>query len=373
MYGITKESLQNAENIVLMVTGGLGRNVMATAVVRNIKQAYPDKRIIVLGGAPDVFLKNPHIYRTYSLQNPLYFYDDFIKENRSVFINVEPYQHYDYIAKRKHFVECWCDMIGVPCDSVYPEMFYTQAEHDLAISYLNEFDKDMVLCQFEGGKVPDSKGDKDKLIAKGAMYRRSLPEDTQLTIVEGLQQRGYHVGIVAHENQYRPGGSTTAKIFFPTRAVVLLTQHVAEVMAIDSFVQHGAAVFKKKSLVLWAGTSPIVLGYDCHQNLRRDVCETPECHRPNSFLMDIEVSGFQWECPWSNRCTDEYSADAILAAFDEMTGGKGGKKREYQPVNRTTAAPGINPYAKPLAVEPGSVDGQACPTHPAPGRVAAKV
>lgn len=349
MSFISPKSLEDAQNVLLYVMGGLGRNIMATAVVRNLKKAYPDKKLYVIGGNPDVFIKNPNVHRAYGLGNPLYLYEDLIRDSRTAVINVEPYQHYDYIYKRKHFIECWCDMIGIPCDSIQPDLYYAQAEIDLAITFLNSFKKDMVICQFEGGKIPESGSDKDRLIAKNAMYRRSLMPETQKKIVSGLIERGYEVGIVGHENQFHP--QPTKPIWYPARAVMALLPHCAQVVTIDSFVQHASAALKKKSLVLWAGTSPDTLGYTMHENMRRDACPTPECHRPNSYLFDIDASGFGWECPFNNACTDQYDAAAVLKRFDEMTGGKSGGERKYVEVNRISAA-GVNPYLQPYT--PGS-------------------
>ena len=118
-----KKAIKEAKNIILWVTGGVGRNIMATAVVRNIKKAYPNKDLIVIAGCPDIFLRNPNIRRVLRMGQCFYFYEDYILNSKSFVINVEPYQSYDYIYKKKHFVECWCDLIGIPCDNIYPEIF----------------------------------------------------------------------------------------------------------------------------------------------------------------------------------------------------------------------------------------------------------
>jgi hypothetical protein len=77
---------------------------------------------------------------------------------------------------------------------------------------------------------------------------------------------------------------------------------------------HAAAALNKKALVCWGGTSPEKLGYNMHKNLRRKVCPTPECHRPNSYLFDTQSSGFLWDCKYSDECMN-YTADEILENF----------------------------------------------------------
>ena len=60
----------------MIVTGGIGRNIMATAVVKNLNTEFPEKDIIVVAGCPDVFLKNPNVKRIINIGQPYYFYED---------------------------------------------------------------------------------------------------------------------------------------------------------------------------------------------------------------------------------------------------------------------------------------------------------
>lgn len=348
MLGMNQKAIDDARNLVLMVTGGIGRNIMATAVVRNLKLAYPKKRIIVVCGYPDFFMQNPHIYRTYSVGNPTFFYEDFIKDSESVVLNVEPYQHFDYIYKRKHFVECWCEMLGIPCESIYPEIVFTDNEMKLAEAQMQSYDKDLVMCQFEGGKAPEDKSEKARLIAKSSMYRRTVPSEIQTKIVDALNIENYRVGIVAHDNQFKPGCSDL--IFFPPRAVVAMIPFAKQLICIDSFLLHGAAAFKTPVIALWAGTSPVTLGYPKDINIRRNVCETPECHRPNSYLFDIGTSGYAWECPVNNKCCDHSDVE-VMEQFKKITGGKRGEPRKSKAIGVT--AVGIDPYKQqPAESEP---------------------
>jgi hypothetical protein len=253
------------------------------------------------------------------MPSPYYFYEDFIANSNSVVFNVEPYQHYDYIYKHRHFVECWCDLLGIECDSIYPEVFFSDTEKELAETYVKGFPKPLVLCQFEGGKIPQDRSTKQKLINKSAMYRRSLPQEVQQKVVDDLNVKGYSVGVVAHENQFVPGCSD--RVFMPIRAILAIIPYVKGIIGIDSLLMHGTAIYQRKSVICWSGTNPKVLGYDFNVNLRREVCPTPECHRPNSYLLDIEPNNFQWECPHNDRCCD-YSPKEIGEALDNLLKGE---------------------------------------------------
>jgi hypothetical protein len=336
------KAVEEAEFLILNVQGGIGRNIMATAVVRNLKKAYPDKKLIVMCGCPELFLKNPNVYRVYSLMNPIYFYEDFIKNRKTLMLNVEPYQHFDYVYKKKHFVECWCEMLGIPCDSIYPEIFLTKVEKELAEYHLKCYGTTMVLCQFEGGKVPEGKDPKSRIASRSAMFRRSLPEKVQTEIVDALNTLGFKVGCVVAGNTYITG--CCERIEYPLRAVIALIPYVAGIITIDSFLMHASACYKRQALSLWSGTNPDVLGYDCHVNLRKNVCETPECHRPNSYLFDIEPNGYQWECSVDNKCCD-YTAQEVIEAFDKMTNGLRGVSQLEKKLLPEVPT-GINPYEK---------------------------
>jgi len=313
------KDMEDAEQIALVVQGGIGRNIMATAVVRSIKAAYPEKDLTVVATCPDVFLKNPHIRRVVNVGNPLYFFEDYILESKTAVLNVEPYTAFNYVYGRKHFVECWCDLIGVPCTGVHPELYFTDNERSMARVYLEGFDRKMVLFQHNGGKKPDDRSEKAKITAKSAMYRRSLPEDVVTEITDALVERGFMVGSVGHDTQFHP--SKAEIVNFPVRSILALLLHVPHVLCIDSFLYHGATALGKRTVCMWGGTNPKVLGYGEHRNLTRKACPTPMCHRPNSYLFDIQPTGFMWECQFDDRCMD-YSSEEILKAFDEEAGGE---------------------------------------------------
>lgn len=315
----TKKQVEDADQIVLMVTGGIGRNIMATAVVRSIKEAYPGKDLVVAATCPDIFLKNPHVRRVVNIGSAAYFYEDYVEESKSVVFNVEPYISFDYLYRRKHFTECWCDMIDVSFTGPEPELYFTKNERRMAKLYLEGFDRKMVLFQHTGGKKPEDKSEKAKITARSAMYRRSIREEIVTEVTDGLVQRGFMVGSVGHDTQFHPGKAELVN--FPIRSILALLVHIPHVICIDSFLVHGAEALGKRTLCLWGGTNPKVLGYEQHRNLTREACPTPMCHRPNTYLFDMQPTGYMWECPHDDTCMDYTSAE-ILKAFDEEAGGE---------------------------------------------------
>jgi ADP-heptose:LPS heptosyltransferase len=311
------EQYQSIGKCFLSVHGGIGRNIMATAVIENMKKAYPALDIYVVAGCPEVFLRSPHVKRVHDLSHPAYLYNDYVLDKKALLLQVEPYQHYSYAHKEKHFTQCWCEMMNIPYVTKEPKIYFNISEQEMAKDYLKKFDRRMVLLQHQGGKIPQKKEKKEKLIAQAGMYKRNLPENVTQKVVDGLIAMGYMVGSVGHENQFLPKGAEPIK--FPIRAICALIPYVEAVISIDSFLLHGAACFKDQVpvMALWGGTDPNVLGYEWHTNCVRKVCDTPMCHRPNSYLYDFEETGFMWDCPHNDICMN-YEADQILEQFKTM-------------------------------------------------------
>ena len=53
--------------VIFHIDGGCGKNIVATSVVKSIKAAYPEHKLIVVTAWPEVFVHNPSIYRVYKL------------------------------------------------------------------------------------------------------------------------------------------------------------------------------------------------------------------------------------------------------------------------------------------------------------------
>jgi hypothetical protein len=312
-----KELIEKAENLILVVNGGIGRNIFATSVVRNLKKAYNDKNIIVVAGFADTFNNSPHIKRVYQFDKPIYLFEDFIQDNKSIVLDVEPYRHPDYVNNNMHVVEAWCDLLEIPCDNTVGEMFFTKSELEMAYLQVQKRKNKLVLIQHVGGMQPQTCDKDSQLASRNSMYRRSLPENVVDEVVNKLKSNGFDVGCVQLPNQYCP--KNAERINFPPRAIIALMPYVHGVISIDSFIMHSAAVMNKKALVCWGGTSPLKLGYEMHMNLRKKNCPTPECHRPNSYLFDVQPNGFMWDCKYSDECMN-YSADDILTGFQELYG-----------------------------------------------------
>lgn len=265
------------KRIIFVVEGGLGKNIAATAVVRNIKKHYPDKELVVLSGYPDVFMYNPNVSRTYNFNNPLYLYEDKIKDGEALIIRVEPYLHKDYMNQKRHLIDVWCEMSGVPCDEIRPELFMKKHELDKAEKFCQNKKKILIFQPFGGT---------DQINVK--QQNRDLPVKVAQEIVDELKEQ-YDILHFRLKTQQNLTGAIPMNL--PTREMFSLIPFTEKFLLIDSFMQHAVAAFGKEAVVAWGCTSPDVLGYKTNKNISEGACK---CHRPNFF--DTLVNGDIYSC-----------------------------------------------------------------------------
>ena len=67
-------------------------------------------------------------------------------------------------------------------------------------------------------------------------------------------------------------------------------------LLIDSCLQHAAYALNLPSTVTWIGTSPIIFGYQMHNNIIANIPEGIKL--PDSYLFDYNFTGTLYECPF---------------------------------------------------------------------------
>ena len=301
---------KTVENIVFIVDGGIGKNIMATVVIRNIKKKYPDKKLIVVGGYADVFRHNPHIHRFYRAGDTQHFHEDYIDGNRSIVLKAEPYYHMDYLhSKDRHITELWCEMLGLPYDNPIPEIYLTDKEKREAVEFQRGTGGPTMILQISGGLPPNENGQK-----QFQMFIRDLDVKVARNIVDEV--KGQYT-ILQLRAKTQPGWEDVKAPESTLRQALQFIYGAQKFLLIDSFAQHAAAAFGKKAVVCWGATNPKLLGYEGHINLTREkACPTPFCDRPNSFLFDQVTNNLQWQCPHGEACT-RHDEKEILSALEK--------------------------------------------------------
>ena len=115
--------MENEKFVIVHIEGGLGKHVASTAVIEGVHKTYPERKVVVVCGYPEVFLANPFVYRVYRLGHTPYFYQDYIKDKDSIILKHDPYASTDHIHQRRHLIESWFDVFGLEYDEEKPKLF----------------------------------------------------------------------------------------------------------------------------------------------------------------------------------------------------------------------------------------------------------
>lgn len=319
---------EKVRNIVFVVDGGIGKVIASTAVVKRIKEEYPDKKLIVLSGCPELFKYDPNVHEALRFDNPGGFYDRYIKDKESHVFKFEPYVENDYINNDKHLIDVWCELCGIERKGANPQLFFLKNELELAKGVYKEISeggkKKMILFQWIGGLVPADQKDNTLIDCKLKMHRRSIPQTVAQQVVNKLIAKKYAVGNISHENFPQMNGAK--RVFYSLRGTLALLEYADGFVGIDSFLHHAAIAKNVRGVVVWGGTNPKKLGYEGQRNLAKEACKTPFCHRPDTYLYDGDASTGLWNCPFDEACLD-WTSDEIIKAFEEEVEKKPGEKQ----------------------------------------------
>lgn len=240
---------------VLQIEGGVGKNVMATAVVRAINNHYPNHKIIVVTAHPDVWINNQRVHRTVRFDSVDYFYSRYVEGKNSLFFLQDPYKHSDYIYRRRHLTRIWCELCGVEWDGERPELYFTNLELDFCRSMIAKDDRPILMINaFGGSDIQQHK----------YSWARDIPPVTAQEVVDAASSR-FRVIQIKRPDQISLNNVETY-ITNLRQTALMLTQSDKRLL-IDSYLQHAAAAFGLESTVLWGCNSPIPLGYELHDNI----------------------------------------------------------------------------------------------------------
>lgn len=328
--------------IVLQVHGGLGANIMKTAVLKQLRAENPDAEIHVKASYPDVFKNLPEADEYFAGPPQQIIHGAYKNYKDFEFIGEqEPYLDLDYRMKKAHFIDAACKRLGLkkPSDKT-GIISLTQREKKESKKILdklmeqmpNSKGKKLVALQWTGG-VPTFGQDALEQIGR-VTQARSLPKETAQKIVDLLIKNDYAVIQISLPKEdklnnciHLSQGDNPNPL--PLRYVFGILNECFALIGIDSFAQHAwAALGKENGLVVWGGTSPKQLGYDSIENLipTNSPCDDLHCGRPFGFVGDFLGNGEPWTCPYDESCM-KYNADYIFGKFKTMIAENEGKNK----------------------------------------------
>ena len=286
-------------NIIFQINGGIGKVIAGTAICASIKSKYPDDKLIVVSGYPDVFLGNKNVDRAYAFGQQAYFYKEYIENQEIMLFGHDPYLEAKHIKQEEHLIETWCKLYDLPVTKTVGELFLTQREIDF---FSKKFvsDKPILLLQTNGGAESDQK----------YSWARDIPSYVVENVIYQFKDE-YNVVHIRRDDQLQYEGTFGVSDTF--RALLVLIQLSDKRLLMDSFGQHAAAALDKPSTVLWIANSPKVFGYDMHTNIEaNDETATPELR--NAYLGKYNIGGDPIEFPY-NKETDIFTVDQIIKSL----------------------------------------------------------
>lgn len=288
--------------IVFNISGGAGKNVLATAVVKAIKKANPTFNIVVLTAYTEVWMFNPNVYRCYHFSNTPFFYENYIYKKKVKVYAIDPYNTNDYIQKSKSLIEIWCDLVGVPFGNEKPELFFNQRE----IEYVkNKFigNTKILAIQTNGGMQQDVK----------ISWMRDLPLDTAQEVVNHFVN-DYRIIHIRRDDQ--PQLYNVEQFRGNLRELFLLIRFSEKRLLIDSISQHVAAALGKESTVVWVRNNPEVLGYAMHDNIVTEATDDLNVFA-NSYLEPYEITGNIYQCPFKEG-TKLFNSEQLIESIKKQ-------------------------------------------------------
>jgi hypothetical protein len=290
--------------VVFSIEGGLGKCIMATAVVQALAEQKADKKLIVVSGYPDVFINNPYVHRALAFGQTQYFYDTYIKNQDTEILVHNPYNEGDHLYKKKHLVEIWCNLFGLKYDLKYkPQLFLTPREVDFFSKNFVNSNKPMFAIQSNGG------ADNQKIKYSWA---RDIPTIVAEKVVQHFKEK-YNIVHIRRQDQIALNDTIPLTTNF--RELVVFLSMTKKRLFMDSFAQHTASALQLSSTVLWVANSPIVFGYEQNDNiLANPFTKEPELR--NAFLQEFNIGGDLVEFPYNSEL-EIFDVDKIIASLEK--------------------------------------------------------
>ena len=291
-------------NIIFQIDGGLGKSIMATAMVKVIKKRYKNANIIVVSAYPDVFLNNPHIFEIHHPNQVNGLYLKFIKDQKCKIFAAEPYRDTDYMTlKPISLFDTWCKVFGLRYNGEQPEIYLTQPEINYFAPYYKT-DKPILAIQPNGG--PSGLGYQ-------YAWTRDIPETNMLEIIEHYKNDYSIIHIKREDQKIYPD---TMQALDGYRSIAILLQLSNKRLLIDSFAQHLAASLNKKSTVCWISTKPETFGYKLHDNIKankftKEPMLTQAVYEP--FNLSEDISSIPY-----NKLTDIFDTNKIITSINKQ-------------------------------------------------------
>jgi ADP-heptose:LPS heptosyltransferase len=290
-------------NVIFQIDGGLGKNIMATAVLKAIKKQYSKANIIVVCSYPDVFIGNPNVNKVLTHETMSGIYEKYIMGKEAKVFVTDPYTTSSYITEEKHLIQLWCEMYGLSYNGEKPELFISKAEKQYFESFY-KLDKPIMVIQPHGGAI-------NQPLKYG--WTRDIPQPIIQDIINHYA-KDYAILHVKREDQIIYENTFQALDSF--RSIAVLLSMSKKRLLIDSSVMHIATALNLPSVVTWVGTNPKVFGFDIHNNIMaNEPTKKPDLNHPHysKYLLFQDISSIPY-----NDLYEVFDIHKIVDAIDQQ-------------------------------------------------------
>lgn len=290
-------------NIILSISGGMGKSVIATAVCRAIRNNYPSCKLYVITGYPEVFSNIDSVDMAFHHGGEHYFYSKYIEGQECKIFANEPYLVTEHIQGKEHLIETWCKMNNIVYNGEPIEININSREE---MFYHNKYniDKEVMIIQTHGG------GQNQEVKYSWA---RDMPSYVVEQVIEHFKDK-YLILHVRRDDQLP--FSNTMPIHDAYKGLAYLIKISSKRLLIDSCCQHIAAALKKKSTVLWISNRPNVFGYSIHHNILASM-ETKKPDLRHSLFTKYNIGGALHEYPYQNE-KDMFNVNEIIDSINKQ-------------------------------------------------------
>jgi hypothetical protein len=284
-------------NIIFDISGGLGKNILSTAVLKAIKAQHPKAKVIVLTSYPDVFIGNPNVNKVIQHGSTSEIYNNYMKDKEAKVFITDPYTTSDYLTESKHLIEIWCNLFGIAYNGELPELFISKTEVEYFAPFY-QLEKPIMAIQPNGGPA-------DQPLKYS--WVRDIPTPIMNDVIQHYK-KDYTIVHIKREDQLMYADTIGALDSF--RSIAVLLSLSERRLLIDSSAMHIATALNLPSIICWIGTSPKVFGYDMHGNIEANAPDK-ELNFENQYLQRMPLFEDISRCPYTELSSIFNSEDII--------------------------------------------------------------
>jgi ADP-heptose:LPS heptosyltransferase len=241
-------------NIIFSIDGGLGKSIMATAVLKALRKQYKKAYIIVVSAYRDVFIGNPNADKVIGFDQLNGVYAKYIMNQDAKLFVADPYHTSDFLTEKKHLIQIWCESFGIEYNGEMPEFFFRKAEKEYFEPFY-KLDKPILVIHPNGGALNQP---------LKYSWTRDIPTPVVEKVIDHFK-RDYAILHIKRQDQIVY--PDTLQALDSIRSIAVLLQLSEKRLLIDSSSMHLATALNLPSTVTWVGTNPKVFGYDMHKNI----------------------------------------------------------------------------------------------------------